>query len=91
MGELGGRGGDGINLRATDSRLGELVATARRATGDPDRFLVTAFADFDERWLAPVSGERERLDAVGTRRLVLALAPPFARGRLAAAGRLLDG
>jgi len=91
MAELAGRVGDGINVRATDGRLAELVATARRASEDRDRFLVTAFTDFDERWLAPVSAERERLDGVGTHRLVLAMSAPFDRGRLAAAGRLLGG
>jgi len=91
MAELAGRAGDGISVRATDRRLPELVTTARVASGDPDRFLVTAFAAFDERWLAPVSPERERLDEVGTHRLVLAMATPFDRGRLAAAGRSLGG
>ena len=55
MAELAGRLGDGINTRATLPHMPELLTIARAAHGDaggdPDRFFVTLFSDFDERWL----------------------------------------
>jgi hypothetical protein len=66
-----------------------LVATARAASPHPDRFLVTVFADYDERWLAPDAPERVALAELGPHRLVLALTAPFDRRRIAAAGRFL--
>lgn len=88
MAELAGRLGDGINVRATHPRLRDLVATARRASRDPDRLLITAFAEFDERWLSPGGAARAQLDELETRRLILAMTP-VDRGRIAAAGPLL--
>jgi alkanesulfonate monooxygenase SsuD/methylene tetrahydromethanopterin reductase-like flavin-dependent oxidoreductase (luciferase family) len=95
MAEVAGRIGDGINLRATHPQLPELVAIARTAHGaaggDPDRFLVTVFSDFDESWLPAASPRHAELAAVGVDRLILALGGPFDRARIAAAGRLLPG
>ncbi len=93
MAELAGRVGDGINTRATHLRLPELVAMActahGRAGGDPDRFLVTVFGEFDESWLPAQSPMRAQLASLGVDRLILALRAPFDRSRIAAAGRLL--
>jgi alkanesulfonate monooxygenase SsuD/methylene tetrahydromethanopterin reductase-like flavin-dependent oxidoreductase (luciferase family) len=93
MAELAGRVGDGINTRATHPQLPELLAIARTAHGgaggDPDRFLVTLFGEFDERWLPLESPARAELAALGVDRLILAVGPPFDRSRIAAAGRLL--
>jgi alkanesulfonate monooxygenase SsuD/methylene tetrahydromethanopterin reductase-like flavin-dependent oxidoreductase (luciferase family) len=95
MAELAGRIGDGINARAAHPQLGALLATARAAHDDagrdPDAFLVTVFADFDESWLAPTAPPRRALARLGAHRLVLALGRPFDRGRISAAGRLLGG
>jgi alkanesulfonate monooxygenase SsuD/methylene tetrahydromethanopterin reductase-like flavin-dependent oxidoreductase (luciferase family) len=90
MAALAGRLADGVNTQATHPRLGELVETARSASSAPDRFLVTAFTDFDERWLTSDDAERRRLDELGTHRLVLALRAPFDDDRIAEAGRMLD-
>jgi len=93
MAEIAGRLGDGINISATQPQLPELLAIARDANGragrDPDRFLVTVLAELDERWLRAESPARARLADLGVHRLVLSLGPPFDRGRIAAAGRLL--
>jgi alkanesulfonate monooxygenase SsuD/methylene tetrahydromethanopterin reductase-like flavin-dependent oxidoreductase (luciferase family) len=93
MAELAGRVGDGINTRATHPRLAELLAIACTANGgaggDPDRFVITVFSDFDEGWLPVESATRAQLASLGVDRLVLALRAPFDRGRIAAAGRLL--
>ena len=82
-------------LRATHPQLPELLAIARAAHGDaggdPDRFLVTVFSDFDEDWLPVASPRRTGLAALGVDRLILALGAPFDRSRIAAAGRLLPG
>ncbi len=94
MAELAGRVGDGVNARAEDPRLDELVEIARGAHHDAGRdgapLLVTTFASFDEHWLAPESSEREGLESLGVDRLILFASPPFDRTRLAAAGALLD-
>jgi alkanesulfonate monooxygenase SsuD/methylene tetrahydromethanopterin reductase-like flavin-dependent oxidoreductase (luciferase family) len=89
MAAVAGRVGDGINARATHPHLEELVTTARRASRNPDRFLVTVFADFDERWLSPDDPGRQRLDGLGTDRLVLAMPAPFDHRRIAAAGPIV--
>ena len=91
MAEIAGRVGDGINARATHPRLRELVTTARRASRDPRVFLVTVFADFDERWLSPADPGRGSLDELGAHRLILAMPAPLDRRRIAAAGPLLAG
>lgn len=87
---IAGRHGDGFNTLARHPRLAELAATARAAraaTGrDPAGFLVTAFANFDERWLDPDSTGRRTLADVGVDRLILQLAPPYDAARLRAAG-----
>jgi alkanesulfonate monooxygenase SsuD/methylene tetrahydromethanopterin reductase-like flavin-dependent oxidoreductase (luciferase family) len=89
MAELAGRLGNGLNTRATHPRLRDLVATARRASPEPDEFLVTMFADFDERWLDPDDPGRRQLDELATHRLVLAMPAPYDHHRLTAAGRLI--
>jgi alkanesulfonate monooxygenase SsuD/methylene tetrahydromethanopterin reductase-like flavin-dependent oxidoreductase (luciferase family) len=95
MAELAGRVGDGINTRATHPQLAELVAIARAANvaagGDPGRFLITLFGDFDERWLTTDSAAHAQLVDLGVDRLILALHEPFDHRRIAAAGRLLSG
>jgi alkanesulfonate monooxygenase SsuD/methylene tetrahydromethanopterin reductase-like flavin-dependent oxidoreductase (luciferase family) len=95
MAELAGRVGDGINTRASHPQLPELLAIARSAHrdagGDPDRFLVTVFGDFDEGWLPLESPTRAELARLGVHRLVLALGAPFDRSRIAAGGLLLSG
>ena len=91
MAEIAGRVGDGINARASHPRLRELITTARRASRDPERFLVTVFADFDERWLSPADPGRRNLDELGAQRLILAMPAPPDRRRIAAATPLLAG
>jgi alkanesulfonate monooxygenase SsuD/methylene tetrahydromethanopterin reductase-like flavin-dependent oxidoreductase (luciferase family) len=93
MAELAGRVGDGMNTRATNPRLAELITVARnactRAGGDPIRFLVTVLAEFDEAWLARSSQRREGLNASGVDRVILSVPAPYDRRRIAMAGRLL--
>ncbi len=93
MAEVAGRFGDGINARATDPRLPQLLAVAldahRGAGHVGSRFLVTVFADFEERWLVPESPQRAQLATLGVHRLVLAMSAPFDRRRITGAGRLL--
>ena len=91
MAEIAGRVGDGINARATHPRLPDLVTTAaHERAAILTRFLVTVFADFDERWLSP------DVPDVGssTRSAPIASSSPSApldRRRIAAAGPLLAG
>jgi alkanesulfonate monooxygenase SsuD/methylene tetrahydromethanopterin reductase-like flavin-dependent oxidoreductase (luciferase family) len=93
MAELAGRIGDGINARARDPHLAELVTAARDACAacgrDPQAFLVTVFANFDESWLDPAAPARAELAALGVGRLVLAMGRPFDRDRIVAAGERL--
>jgi alkanesulfonate monooxygenase SsuD/methylene tetrahydromethanopterin reductase-like flavin-dependent oxidoreductase (luciferase family) len=75
MAELAGRVGDGLNTRADHPQLQSLCSTARdahaAAGGDPDRYLVTAFALLSHRWCDPASPDRQRLRDLGVSRLVL--------------------
>jgi alkanesulfonate monooxygenase SsuD/methylene tetrahydromethanopterin reductase-like flavin-dependent oxidoreductase (luciferase family) len=93
MAELAGWVGDGMNTRATHPRLQELVTLARdahaRSDRDPGRFLVTALAEFDERWRAIESPERGGLAAIGVDRLILSVPAPYDRRRITKAGRSL--
>jgi len=89
MAEIAGRVGDGINARATHPRLPDLVTTARRASREPGRFLVTVFADFDEGWLSPDDPGRRQLDELGADRLILAMTAPPDRRRIAAVAPFL--
>jgi alkanesulfonate monooxygenase SsuD/methylene tetrahydromethanopterin reductase-like flavin-dependent oxidoreductase (luciferase family) len=93
MAELAGRVGDGMNTQAMHPRLREMVEIARdahaRAGRDPLRFLVTAFAGFDEWWLHVDSPPHSRLVALGVDRLILLLGPPYDRARIAGAAELL--
>ncbi len=94
MAELAGRLGDGLTTRATHPRLRELVALARDAHAgsgrDPGRFMVTAFAEFDEGWLGSGSSADAQLAVVGADRLILDMTPPYDLRRIADAGHLLD-
>jgi alkanesulfonate monooxygenase SsuD/methylene tetrahydromethanopterin reductase-like flavin-dependent oxidoreductase (luciferase family) len=95
MAEVAGRVGDGFNTQATHPRLRELVEVARdahaRAGRDPERFLVTVHAAFDEEWLHADSPARKDLAAIRANRLILGLSAPYDRRRIADAGRLLRG
>jgi alkanesulfonate monooxygenase SsuD/methylene tetrahydromethanopterin reductase-like flavin-dependent oxidoreductase (luciferase family) len=95
MAGIAGRHGDGFNTQAMHPRLGDLVRVARdehTASGrDAARFIVTAFAGLDERWLRPDSRPRQVLEGVGVERLILLIEPPFDPDQIARAGRLLPG
>ena len=56
---------------------------------DPACFLVTVFAELDERWLRAESPSRARLAALGVDRLILFVSSPYDRARIAGAGQLL--
>lgn len=94
MAELAGRVGDGFNTQAAHPQLGQLVGIARRAHEaagrDPDRFLATAFAGLDRRWLKPGSSGQERLATYGVDRLIVIARPPYV-DELKAAAPLLRG
>jgi alkanesulfonate monooxygenase SsuD/methylene tetrahydromethanopterin reductase-like flavin-dependent oxidoreductase (luciferase family) len=74
MAGLAGRLADGINAPAGPG-LGALVKVARRAHADagrdPSRFIVTASAGFDDRWVALGSAARRQVEDLGVDRLVL--------------------
>jgi len=93
MATLAGQIGDGINVQAFHPRIEELVGLARQARadggGDPDDFLVTAFAGLDPRWLDYQSAERSRLHRLGVDRLILVVEPPYDASEIHAAGRLM--
>ena len=50
-----------------------------RSGRDPERFLVTVHAAFDEQWLATESPARAGLAAIGVDRLILSVTPPYDR------------
>jgi alkanesulfonate monooxygenase SsuD/methylene tetrahydromethanopterin reductase-like flavin-dependent oxidoreductase (luciferase family) len=93
MAELAGRLGDGINVRATDPKLADLVAVARDAHAAAGRgsapFVVTAFTELHDRWLPWDGPDRARLARLKVDRLVLFVSPPLRTERIAAAGALL--
>jgi alkanesulfonate monooxygenase SsuD/methylene tetrahydromethanopterin reductase-like flavin-dependent oxidoreductase (luciferase family) len=72
---IAGQLADGINTLAALPDLEEVAIAARAAAPDPDRFLVTVFAGMGPTWLDADSGERRRLAAVGTDRLILVVPP----------------
>src|SRR2546427_405190 len=80
MAGIAGRHADGFNTQAMHPRLGDLVRLARdehaAAGRDASRFIVTAFAGLDERWLRPDSRARQTLERVGVERLILLVEPP---------------
>jgi alkanesulfonate monooxygenase SsuD/methylene tetrahydromethanopterin reductase-like flavin-dependent oxidoreductase (luciferase family) len=94
MAGIAGRHGDGFNTQAMHPQLADLVRRARdeHAAGgrDPARFVVTAFAGLDARWLDASSRGRQRLDEIGVERLILLTEPPFDAGEIRSAGRLLQ-
>jgi alkanesulfonate monooxygenase SsuD/methylene tetrahydromethanopterin reductase-like flavin-dependent oxidoreductase (luciferase family) len=93
MAAIAGTHGDGFNTQAFHPQLPELVGVAREAHAkagrDPARFIVTVFAGFEERWLAPDSRARQMLERVGVERAILLLSPPFDPDAIRRAGRLL--
>ena len=95
MAEIAGRIGDGLNVRATHPRLGELVEVARdahaRSGREPGEFLTTVYAEFDEGWLMSESPGRAELATIGAARLILRMAYPYELRRIIDAGRSLTG
>jgi alkanesulfonate monooxygenase SsuD/methylene tetrahydromethanopterin reductase-like flavin-dependent oxidoreductase (luciferase family) len=79
---VAGRAADGINTQAALPGMEGVVAAAREAAPDPDRFLVTAFAMMGPTWLDPDSAARRRLAAVGADRLILVVPPSLDPERL---------
>lgn len=93
MAAIAGRHADGFNTQALHPQLADLVRLARdehAANGrDPSRFIVTVFAEMDDRWLRPDSRARQMLDRVGVERLILLVSPPFDVNEIGRAGRVL--
>ncbi len=93
MAAIAGRHADGFNTQAGHPRLGELLQVARdehaAAGRDPARFVATAFAGLEARWLRPDSAHRASLARLGVDRLILLVAPPFDADQIRAAGRQL--
>lgn len=91
---LAGRVGDGCNTQAGHPRLGELVATARRARAEAgradERFTVTVFAGLDPSWVRSGSRRRDRLDEIGVDRIILLVSPPYDRAAIEAVADELD-
>jgi alkanesulfonate monooxygenase SsuD/methylene tetrahydromethanopterin reductase-like flavin-dependent oxidoreductase (luciferase family) len=79
---LAGEHADGLNVPAQLPDLEDVITASWQAGADPDRFLVTAFAFLDPRWLDPDSVERQRLEAAGVHRLQLGVKPDLDPGRL---------
>jgi alkanesulfonate monooxygenase SsuD/methylene tetrahydromethanopterin reductase-like flavin-dependent oxidoreductase (luciferase family) len=81
MAAIAGTYGDGFNTQAFHPRLADLVKIARDAHAaagrDPSRFIVTVFAGFENRWLAPDSRAVQMLERLGVERVILLLSPPF--------------
>jgi alkanesulfonate monooxygenase SsuD/methylene tetrahydromethanopterin reductase-like flavin-dependent oxidoreductase (luciferase family) len=95
MATLAGRYADGFNTQARHPDLPALIRTAREAHAaagrDPARFEVSVFAGLQERLLRPDSPDRTRFADLGVNRLILLVTPPYDRGQIRAAGRLLGG
>jgi alkanesulfonate monooxygenase SsuD/methylene tetrahydromethanopterin reductase-like flavin-dependent oxidoreductase (luciferase family) len=93
MAAIAGRHAEGLNTQAAHPQLADLVRLARdehgRAGRDPDRFIVTVFGGFTERWMRPDSPERAQLAKLGVERLILLLQSPYDEARLRGAGHLL--
>ncbi len=93
MAAVAGRHADGFNTQAGHPRLKELLEIARRehaaAGRDPARFMATAFAGLDARWLPADSSHRGSLARLGLDRLILLVSPPFDADQIRAAGRQL--
>src|SRR5262250_744973 len=93
MAGIAGRHADGFNTQAMHPKLADLARVARdehKASGrDPDRFMLTVFAGFDDRWLDPASRARENLARLGVARLILLMAPPYDVEEIRLAGRKL--
>lgn len=93
MAAIAGRHADGFNTQAGHPRLKELLQVARdehaAAGRDPSRFVATAFAGLEARWLRPDSPHRASLTRLGVDRLILLVAPPFDPDQIREAGRQL--
>jgi alkanesulfonate monooxygenase SsuD/methylene tetrahydromethanopterin reductase-like flavin-dependent oxidoreductase (luciferase family) len=93
MAAIAGRHGDGFNTQAFHPSLAELVRIARdehAASGrDPARFVVTAFAGLEQRWVEPNSRARQMLERVGVERLILLISPPYDLTAIKSAGQVL--
>jgi alkanesulfonate monooxygenase SsuD/methylene tetrahydromethanopterin reductase-like flavin-dependent oxidoreductase (luciferase family) len=81
MAGIAGAHADGFNTQAFHPELARLVDVAREACAksgrDPERFLVTVFAGYEERWLEPGSRARQMLERLRIARVILLLSPPF--------------
>jgi alkanesulfonate monooxygenase SsuD/methylene tetrahydromethanopterin reductase-like flavin-dependent oxidoreductase (luciferase family) len=79
MAAVAGRHADGFNTQAGHPQLDQLATIAREqcaASGrDPAAFEI--FAGLSERWLAPASPARDRLQRLGVQRLILLAEPPY--------------
>lgn len=81
MAAIAGRYGDGFNTLASAANLSVLIDTARKArasAGLPlDGFEISVLSGFRSHWLRSMSPERARLAALGVRRLILQVEPPY--------------
>ena len=93
MAAIAGRHADGFNTQAQHPRLAELLKIARAehaaAGRDPARFVATAFAGLEGRWLRDDSAARTALARLEVDRLILLAGPPFDVEQIRAAGRQL--
>jgi alkanesulfonate monooxygenase SsuD/methylene tetrahydromethanopterin reductase-like flavin-dependent oxidoreductase (luciferase family) len=94
MAAIAGRHGDGFNTQAGHPDLERLIGIARRERArsgrDPATFELSVFAGLSERWLAPASERRERLEHQGVSRLILLVEPPYPLEGIREAGRLVS-
>jgi alkanesulfonate monooxygenase SsuD/methylene tetrahydromethanopterin reductase-like flavin-dependent oxidoreductase (luciferase family) len=77
---LAGKRCDGVNIRASHERRGEILRSARDAAGDRE-FMVSVWDWFDESLLDENSDARKQLASEGVNRLILLMrgAPDAAR------------
>jgi len=77
---LAGKRCDGVNIRASHERRGEILRVARDAAGDRE-FMVSVWDWFDESLLDENSDTRKQLASEGVNRLILLMrgAPDAAR------------
>ena len=67
---LAGKRCDGVNIRASHERRGEILRAARDAAGDRE-FMVSVWDWFDESLLDENSDARKQLASEGVNRLIL--------------------
>jgi hypothetical protein len=77
---LAGKRCDGVNIRASHDRRGEILRAARDVAGDRE-FMVSVWDWFDESLLDETSDARKQLASEGVNRLILLMrgAPDAAR------------